>query len=84
MNLTLSIDETVVERARERARAMGKSLNQMMREYLEQLAGDDQAARDVAEFRRLSREARGDRGGWKFDREELHDRDLARREERGG
>jgi len=39
MNITLSVDEKIAERARATAQAMGKSLNQMVREYLEQLAG---------------------------------------------
>ena len=39
MNITLAIDERVAERARRAAQAMGKSLNQAVRDYLEQLAG---------------------------------------------
>jgi predicted HicB family RNase H-like nuclease len=34
-NLTLSIDERVAERARKAATKMGKSLNQVVRDYLE-------------------------------------------------
>ena len=37
MNLTLSIDERLVEEARKVASAMGKSVNQVIRDYLEQL-----------------------------------------------
>ena len=39
MNITLSIDERVADSAREAARKMAKSLNQAVRDYLEQLAG---------------------------------------------
>ena len=39
MNITLSVDEQVALRAREAAQKMGKSLNQVVRDYLEQLAG---------------------------------------------
>ena len=53
---------------------MGKSLRQLVRDYIAQLADADQAERDVAEFRRLSREAQGDGRGWKFNREEIYDR----------
>jgi Family of unknown function (DUF6364) len=74
MNLTLSLDDRVVKRARRKAQAMGKSLNQVVREYLERLAGSDDAERDVAELRRLSRESRGRVRGWRFDRDELHER----------
>ena len=95
MKLTFSIDDDVAERAGAFAHAMGKSLEQLVGEYVEQLADADQAARDVEEWRRLSRETRdrwaeewdrlsreshGDSKGWKFNREEIHDRyDRARR-----
>lgn len=49
MNITLSVDTQVVERARKVALALGKSLNQVIREHLEQLAGMD------AERRRANR-----------------------------
>ena len=38
MNITLSVDERVADEARKAASAMGKSLNQAVRDYLEQLA----------------------------------------------
>lgn len=72
MNLTLSLDAQTVSRARKRAEALGKSLNQLVREYLQQLAGADDAERSIAEFRRLS--GRGHSRGWRFDRDEIHER----------
>ena len=39
MNLTLSIDDEVVARARKRAEQLGTSVNQLVRDYLEQLNG---------------------------------------------
>ena len=74
VNLTLSIDERLVRRARRRAEAMGKSLNQLVREYLERLSGNDDAERDVEELRRLSAESRGRSHSWRFDRDQLHER----------
>ena len=74
MNLTLSIDDRLLEEAREVARSMGTSVNQLVREYLEQLTRRDQAQRDVDELRRLSEESEGRSKGWKFDREEIHRR----------
>jgi len=53
---------------------MGKSLKQLVREYLERLAGSDDAERDVAELRRPSRESRGHARRWRFNRAELHER----------
>ena len=71
MNLTLSIDEQLVAKARKRADAMRKSLNQMICDYLQAVAGGD-AERSIAEFKRLS--GRGDSGGWRLNRDEFHER----------
>lgn len=59
LNLTLSVDEKVVQRARKVAEAMGKSLNQVVREYPEELAAGEQAEAWIAEFDRLCDEAEG-------------------------
>ena len=72
MNVTLSVDARILERARRRADALGKSVNQLVREYLEKLAGDDDTEAWKREFRRLS--GSGDSRGWKFNRDELHER----------
>jgi hypothetical protein len=72
MNLTLSVDEHLVERARERADALGKSLNQMVRDYLSKLAGGDDPKESMSEFRRLS--GTGNSRGWRFNRDEIHER----------
>ena len=72
VNVTLSIDEQIVARARKKAEALGKSLNQMIRDYLQTVAGGDDAERSIAEFKRLS--GKGDSRGWKFNRDEIHSR----------
>ena len=72
MNLTLSIDQELLERARAAARAQGKSVNQLVREYLEELTVIQELDDDLARFRASSRT--GHSQGWKFDREELHER----------
>ncbi|MFZ3341829.1 MAG: DUF6364 family protein [Terriglobales bacterium] len=72
MNLTLSVDEQVVAQARKKASALGKSLNQMIRDYLEHIAGGDDPERSIEEFKRLS--GRGDSRGWRFNRDEIHER----------
>ena len=74
MNVTLSVDDEVILRARRRAEALGTSVNQLVREYLEQLAGKSDPEKDAAEFERLSRLSKGDSRGWKFNREEIHER----------
>jgi hypothetical protein len=72
MNLTLSVDDQVVSRARRKAEALGKSLNQLVRDYLERVGGSDDPERSIEEFERLS--GRGHSRGWRFDRDELHER----------
>jgi replicative DNA helicase len=72
MNLTLSLDEQLVARARERADALGKSLNQMIRDYLQKMAGGGDPEESIREFRRLS--GRGHSRGWRFNRDEIHER----------
>jgi len=74
MNLTLSVDDEILQQARRCAEATGKSVNQLVREYLEQLVGKSDLKGLAAEFRELTRNAKGDSRGWKFDREEIHER----------
>jgi hypothetical protein len=74
MNITLAIDDLVIEGARRKADALGTSVNKLVREYLEQLAGKSDPAEDAAEFERLSLQANGRSNGWNFNREELHER----------
>lgn len=74
MNVTLAIDDEVMREARKRAEAMGTSVNQLVRDYLEQFAGKSDPNAGAAEFEQLSRKAGGNSRGWKFDREELHRR----------
>ena len=71
MNITLSIDEQIAERAREKLRAVGKSLNQEIREHLQRIAGEDNLERDLEEFR--LRVGQGNSNGWKWNREELYE-----------
>jgi Family of unknown function (DUF6364) len=74
MNITLSVDEAIIKRARKRAEALGKSLNQLVREYLQQLAGGDEPRKDAEAIRRLSTQAQGHSRGWRFNRDEIHER----------
>jgi len=74
MNITLSIDERVAEQAREAARAMGKSLNQVVRDYLEQLARQQQVLAELDAFEVSALQSPGRLAGWRFDREEANRR----------
>ena len=72
MNVTLSIDEQLVARARRKARVLGKSLNELIRDYLQKLAGGDDPERSIEEFKRLS--GQGHSRGWRFSRDETRER----------
>jgi hypothetical protein len=74
MNITLSVEDSVAERARCHAETLGTSVNQLVSDYLAALAPESDAAEDAAEFERLSRGSNGNSQGWKFNREELHER----------
>ncbi len=73
VNITLSIDETLVERARERLRATGKTINQEIREHLQHIVGDDDLERDLEFLEKNS--GLGDSKGWKWNREDAYERD---------
>ena len=74
MNITLSVDERIAEAARSAAQAMGKSLNQAVRDYLEQLAGQQQTEADIAAFLQSTQTTAGRLDGWRFDRDEANHR----------
>ena len=74
MNLTLSVDDEVIRRVRRHAERMGTSVNQLVREYLERLAGKQDPDVAALEFEKLSRSSQGNSRGWKFNRDELHER----------
>jgi hypothetical protein len=56
VNLTLSIDERIVERARAIAREQGTSLNALIREYLELLAGQASGETVLEQFEEMWRD----------------------------
>lgn len=74
MNVTLSIDEQLLERAREKLRVTGKTVNQEIREHLQFIAGDlnDALERDIQFLEETA--GRGNSQGWKFNRDELYER----------
>jgi hypothetical protein len=49
-NLTLTVDDDILRMARIKALELGTSVNALVREYLNQLAGRSTAAEGVAEF----------------------------------
>jgi antitoxin component of RelBE/YafQ-DinJ toxin-antitoxin module len=74
MNITLSVDQQIVQRARQAAQKMGKSLNQLIRDYLEQLAGNHTSAQQWTEFETRCLQSNAKLGDWRFDRDEANER----------
>lgn len=74
MNITLSVDKQVAEKARAAASAMGKSLNQAVRDYLEQLAAAQPLSADLDAFEASARNSPGRLHGWRVDRDEANRR----------
>ena len=74
MNITLAVEERIAEEARKAALAMGKSLNQAVRDYLEQLASSGQLNAQLEAFEASALASPGRREGWKFNREEVNRR----------
>ena len=82
MNVTLSIDEQLLARARDLAHERGTSVNQLIRDYLERLTGTSGPSDVLAQIERLWTEQEGRSGGWKWNREEVYDRPVLHRHER--
>lgn len=76
VNVTLSIDEDVLERARAVARHQGTSLNAMIREYLQRLAGKKTGAEIAAALDEMWKTSKGHSGGRTWSREELYEERL--------
>ena len=74
MNITLSVDEQVAQRARDAAKKMGKSLNQAVRDYLEQLAGSARRGQQWEQFEARCLQSPARLGDWRFNRDEANER----------
>ncbi|HKI85774.1 MAG TPA: DUF6364 family protein [Thermoanaerobaculia bacterium] len=78
MNITLSIDERLVAEARKVARARGTSLNQMIRDELERVTSSQSGQELLQELEEQWGRGGAQSGGWRWNREELHDRSVLR------
>ncbi len=74
MNITLSVDEQVAQRARDAAQKMGKSLNQVVRDYLEQLAGGSRREQHWDQFEARCMTSQAKLEGWRFNRDKANER----------
>lgn len=74
-NLTITVDERVLKRARVKALEQGTSVNAVLRSYLEQYAGDiDARQKALEEILTLSKASSAARGRRRWTRDELHAR----------
>lgn len=75
-NLTLTISDEVLKRARIKALERDTSVNALVRTYLEQLAGTDPAEAALRRFAERARRSTGGSGaeGRRWRREDLYDR----------
>jgi hypothetical protein len=73
MNLTLAVDDELVRRARLAAQQQGTSLNALVRQYIETLAGERTGRQLVAELEELWSESTGRSHGRKWRREDAYD-----------
>jgi hypothetical protein len=74
MKITFSVDERTAALACAAAAAMGKSLNQAVRDYLEQLATVDQIAEELRAFTESATQTPGRLAGQRWDRDEANRR----------
>ncbi len=73
VNITISLDNRVVERVREVAHAQGTSLQALVRRYLESVAGVSDKGAAGEELLRLMEEHGGRSGGAPFRREDAYE-----------
>lgn len=74
-NITLAIDETLLERARLHAAQRGTTVNALVREFLAQIAAqDDRIAQARAEIRAMAGKSHLEIGARAWTRDDLHER----------
>lgn len=74
-NLTITVEEETLKQARQRALAEGRSVNVLLREYLESYSGQrrerDKALSDLLA---IAESSQSGSGGHAWTRDELHER----------
>lgn len=74
-NLTITVDDQLLRRARVRAAQLGTSVNAVLRSYMTSwVGGSDERAAAVGSLLERAGRARSGRGGRGWTRDELHER----------
>ncbi len=73
MNLTISVDDDLLRKARDHARRRGLSLQDLLRGYLRSLVGDAAPDAVATELLSLMRRRPGNSGGKKIKRGEAYE-----------
>ncbi len=74
-NLTITIDELVLKKARMRALEDGVSINALLREYLEKYTGANKHYQQVTqEILKIAKESTAASNGKRWSRDELYER----------
>ena len=69
MNIIFSIDEQVAQLARQEAQKRGKSLDQVVLDYVQQLARSAQPRDQWAQFKARCLQSSARLNGWRFERD---------------
>jgi hypothetical protein len=76
-NLTITVDEKVLKKARIKALEEGTSVNALLRSFLERYVRDVEVRKKaIDDILALSRSSRAASGGKRWTRDELHERDA--------
>jgi plasmid stability protein len=74
-NVTITLDDNLLRKARIRAAELGTSVNAVLREHLERWTGvEDERRRAIERFLEGSKRSRASSGGRTWTRDELHER----------
>jgi plasmid stability protein len=74
-NLTITLDDELLRKARVRAAELGTSVNAVLRDHLERWVDlENERRRAMERFLEASRRSRASSGGRKWTRDELHER----------
>ena len=79
-NLTITVDDVLLKRARIKALEEDTSVNALLREYLEAYAGTQRTQQVVADFIELADQSEAGSGakGRTWTRDDVHDRSTGR------